>query len=129
MRKLLLLLPLMALASCSGGHDLMSNEPFRMTCAEDGKVGAVMLVSPDLPQATLLTPKSEVMPEVTYELAVKTPVRFEFHLPMGAGISGVISIDRESGEVSTGTVRPAEGSPSLVLTPMQENTKCTFETL
>jgi hypothetical protein len=32
MRKLLLLLPLMALASCSGGHDLMSNKSFSMTC-------------------------------------------------------------------------------------------------
>ena len=130
MRKLLLLLPALALASCSGGHDLMSNKPFRMTCVEDGKeAGAVLLVSPDLPQATLLTPLSKVMPEVTYELAVKTPVRFEFRLPMGAGISGVISIDRESGEVSTGTIRPAEGSTSLALTPMPENTKCTFETL
>ena len=129
MRKLLLLLPALALASCSGGHALMSNKPFRMTCAEDGKVGAVLLVSPDLPQATLLTPLSKVMPEVTYELAVKTPVRFELRLPMGDGISQVISIDRASGEVSTGTVRPAEGSPSLVLTPMRENTECTIETL
>ena len=108
----------------------MSNEPFRMTCAEEGKeAGAVFLVSPDLPQATHLTPRSEVMSEVTWELAVKTPVRFELHLPMGEGISQVISINRESGEVSTGTVRPAEGSPSLVLTPMRENTKCTIETL
>ena len=108
----------------------MSKKPFRMTCAEDGKkTGDVMLVSPDLPQATVLFPGSKAMPEVTYELAVKTPVRFEFRLPMGAGISGVISIDRESGEVSTGTIRPAEGSTSLVLTPMPENTRCTFETL
>ena len=130
MRKLLLLLPALTLESCSSAHDLMSNKPFRMTCAEDGKVGAVLLVSPDLlSQATLLTPLSMVMPELSYELAVKTPVRLELHLPMGQGISQVIAINRESGEVSGGTVRPAEGSPSLVLTPMQENTKCTFETL
>ena len=60
MRKLLLLLPALALASCSGGHDLMSNKPFRIRCEapasdREGTLATTLLVSPDMPQATLLS--------------------------------------------------------------------------
>ena len=128
MRKLLLLLPALALASCSGGHDLMSNKPFRMTCAEDGKeVGDVLLVHPDLPQATALMPGSKVMPELTYELAVKSPVRFELRRPLRPGMQHVISINRESGQISYGEIDEAIGFRNV--NPAPESTKCTFETL
>ena len=50
MRKLLLLLPLLALASCSGGHDLMSDKTFRLKCkGELPGVNLVMTVSPVMP--------------------------------------------------------------------------------
>ena len=126
MRKLLLLLPALALASCSGGHDLMSNKPFRMTCAEDGKkTGDVMLVSPDLPQATVLFPGSGT--EVTYELVVKTPVRFELRRGPRSGIQNVISINRETGQISYGVMDETVGWREV--NPAPESTKCTFETL
>ena len=128
MRKLLLLLPALALASCSGGHDLMSNKPFRMTCAEDGKkTGDVMFVSPDLPQATFFFPGSKAMPEVTYEMVVKTPVRFELRRGRRSGIQNVISINRKTGQISYGVMDETVGWRDV--NPAPESTKCTFETL
>lgn len=127
MRKLLLLLPVLALASCSSGHDLMSDKPFRMTCSEDGKDDGVVVVSPDLPQATVLLPGSKVMPEVTYELAVKTPVRFEIRRKSADGMNHVISINRETAEVSFGNVHEAVGFSDIK--PIPDTTKCGFETL
>ena len=114
MRKLLLLLPLMALASCSGGHDLMSNEPFRMTCTDEvtGK-NDILLVSPELPQATLAF---DGMPERTFRLVVKTPVRLELR---HEGFT--IRINRETGQVSWGGVGD--------LKPISNSTKCRFEAL
>ena len=59
MRKLLLLLPLMALASCSSGHDLMSDKTFSMTCdaaerfASSPSPHIVASVSPQLRQASV----------------------------------------------------------------------------
>ena len=128
MRKLLLLLPALALASCSGGHDLMSNKPFRVECADEGKeVGNVLLIHPDLPQATVLMPGSKVMPEVTYDLAVRSPVRFELQRTYPSGLKHVISISRETGQISYGEVDEVTGFRDV--TPAPESTKCTFETL
>ena len=128
MKKLLLLLPALALASCSGGHDLMSNKPFRVECVEDGKEGGnAILVHPDLPQATLLSPGSKVMPEVTFELAVKSPVRFELRRGPRSGIQNVISINRETGQISYGVIDETVGWRDV--NPAPESTKCTFETL
>jgi hypothetical protein len=53
MKKLLLLLPLMALASCSGGHDLMSKRTFKMTCPHIDDWIFTIVINPELPQATL----------------------------------------------------------------------------
>ena len=69
-----------------------------MTCEapasdREGTFTTTLLVSPDMPQATLLREGAE-MPEITYELAVKTPVRFELRRPAEAGMSHVISINR-----------------------------------
>ena len=128
MRKLLLLLPALALASCSGGHDLMSNKPFRVECAEEGKeVGNVLLIHPDLPQATVLMPGSKVMPEVTYDLAVRSPVRFELQRTFPSGLKHVIYISRETGQISYGEVDEVTGFRDV--NPAPESTKCTFETL
>ena len=128
MRKLLLLLPALALASCSGGHDLMSNKPFRTTreapaSDREGTFTTTLLVSPDMPQATLLREGAE-MPEITYELAVKTPVRFELRRPAEAGMSHVISINRETGELSHG-YRDYSGFNDIETAGL----KCRFETL
>ena len=127
MRKLLLLLPVLSLASCSGGHDLMSDKPFRMTCSEDGNDVGVLLINPDLPQATLLRPWSKEMPELTYELAVKTPVRFEIRRKSADGMNHVISINRETAEISEGNVLESVGL--IDLDPLYETIKCRFETL
>ena len=128
MRKLLLLLPALALASCSGGHDLMSNKPFRLTCAEDGQeLGDVLLVHPDLPHATVLRPGSKVIPEVTYELAVRSPVRFELQRTYPSGMKHVISINRKTGQLSYGEFDGATGVRDV--NPAPESYKCTFETL
>ena len=58
MRKLLLLLPALALESCSGGHDLMSNKSFSMTCDaleffDMPSPWIVATISPELPQASV----------------------------------------------------------------------------
>ena len=128
MRKLLLLLPALALASCSGGHDLMSNKPFRVECVEEGKEGVnAILIHPDLPQATVLMPGSKVNPEVTYELAVRSPVRFELRREPRSGIQNVISINRETGQISYGLID--ESVSWRDVNPAPESTKCTFKTL
>ena len=118
----------MALASCSGGHDLMSNKPFRVDCVEDGKEGVnAILIHPDLPQATVLSPGSKVMPEVTYELAVRSLVRFELQRTYPSGWKHAISINRETGQISYGEVDGANGVRDV--NPAAESTKCPLETL
>ena len=82
MRKLLLLLSALALASCSCGHDLMFNEPFRMTCepskGEDAVV-AVISISPELPQATVNTGEWQL----TFDLSVVAPTRLRLERLQG----------------------------------------------
>ena len=53
MKKLLLLLPLMALASCSGEYDLMSNRRFEVTCPWKGQWTYTVAIDPELPKAFL----------------------------------------------------------------------------
>ena len=105
----------------------MSNEPFRMACNEVGKKGGdVFVLDPDLPHVTI--PGSKVMPEMTYELAVKSPVRFEFQKTYrSSGITHVISINRETGQMSFGDLDEATGFRDV--NPAPESTKCTFEPL
>jgi len=60
MRKLLLLLPALALTSCSSGHDLMSDKTSQLKCkAPMPGVSAVLTVSPLLPQATVVVSNAE----------------------------------------------------------------------
>ncbi len=89
----------MALASCSGGDDLMSNKPFRMICevpAKDGgKVNvSTLTASPELPQATL-----QLKDEPSYSLNVlsvsPTEIRIEFGRTQYT--LDLIVIDRQSG--------------------------------
>ena len=110
----------------------MSNQPFRMTCESPVSEKSTetftttLLVSPDLPQATLLRPGDEDLPEMTYELAVKTPVRFELRRPAEGGMSQVISINRETGDISFGY---RDYSGFVDMEPIDDDTKCRFETL
>ena len=124
MKKLLFLLPLALLAACSGGHDLMSDKPFRITCVEEGKDAdpVVILVSPDLPQATVLLAGSKVMPELTYELVKKTPIRLELRRK-----GHVISINRETAQISMGVLDGDEVVAQLK--PLPGNSRCSVETL
>ena len=120
MRKLLLLLPLMALASCSGGHDLMSNEPFRMTCEPNKEEdGFVAVVSPELPQATVNTGELQF----TFDLSVVAPTRLRLDRLQGP-YGDAIVIERETGQVSWGLFNlPNRGLFG------QKPYQCTFETL
>ena len=101
MRKLLLLLPLMALASCSGGpdgHDLMSNKSFRMTCTETYEGGSdvyTLVASPELPQATF---EWEGESQTLNVFAV-TPSQIQVEYERRLEKTDVISINRESGVV------------------------------
>ena len=98
MRKLLLLLPLMALASCSGGHDLMSDKTFRLKCkAPMPGVNSVMTISPALPQVTLVASNGEKTIEELWDLAKVSPTSLVIQDPADNEIKFVI--DRRTGKV------------------------------
>jgi hypothetical protein len=126
MRKLLLLLPLMALASCSGGHDLMSNEPSQWRCEAVSKEGvksvATLVASPELRQATY---RFNDQPTKTLNVVGITPIEIKVELFRHEYWTSTIAINRESGEV-----RVVQTSPSGELLSEQEPPgSCTFKSL
>ena len=108
MRKLLLLLPALALASCSGGHDLMSNKSFSMSCDAPEISGLSnpspyleATVSPELPQASVRWQVYEdIWSDAVWRVAVATPTRLEL-INTSSRIVGRIRIERSSGKVAT----------------------------
>ena len=103
MRKLLFLLPLMALASCSGGDVLKSNRPFEMAC----EGGLVYSIDPELPQASMRRePDTEIL--LVWDLTKVTKdqiVLEEADAPGGSGL--MVGIDRNTGKVLVGSMAPA----------------------
>ena len=107
MSKLLLLLPLMALASCSGGHDLMSDKTFSMTCDAAEKFSTapsphiVASVSPLLRQTSVrVQHKENDWTEEVWILRTITPTLLEVVNPMEGGYGGPLAplqIDRQTG--------------------------------
>ena len=96
MRKLLLLLPLMALASCSSGHDLMSDKTFQLKCkAPMPGVSLALAISPALPQATFVVSNAENTLEELWDLTKVSPTS----LVLQKG-SNKIVIQRNTGKVS-----------------------------
>ena len=106
MKKLLFLLPLMALASCSGGHDLMSDKAFQMTCPFKHPTagtlrGLVASVSPLLDKATVsleYTPTK--YPGEIYDVEVTpTTIILQERDPFISTTKILTIINRQTGEV------------------------------
>ena len=123
MKKLLLLLPLALVTSCSAGHDLMSDKPFRADCkapedqfskedlakweAEGHKNLIRFDVDPSLPQATV---EASTAPVQTFDVVAVSPreIRLASQSLPGITVKFLWSIDRESGEIRSG-MRSAPG--------------------
>ena len=107
MRKLLLLLPVLALASCSSGHDLMSDKPFSMSCdageafASSPSPHIVATLSPQLRQASVrVQHKKDDWTEEVWILRTITPTRLELVSPIEGGYANSVTpfqIDRQTG--------------------------------
>ena len=107
MRKLLLLLPALALASCSGGHDLMSDKTFSMTCDAGEKFASspsphiVASVSPQLRQASVrVQHKEDDWTEEVWILQTITPTLLELVSSTEGGYANAVTplqIDRQTG--------------------------------
>ena len=109
MRKLLLLLPLMALASCSGGDVLKSNKPFEMVCD-----GVVFSIDPELPKASMQGPSTVMI----WDRTKVTPdqIVLEEADAIGGRDKGLmLRIDRNTGVVYGGRIAPPT-----------ESSDCTF---
>ena len=109
MKKLLLLLPLMALASCSGGDVLKSNRPFEMVCGD-----LVWSIDPEMPEASIQLQDSVSI----WNLTKVTPDSIVLEQPdvIPGEIKGpMVRIDRNTGKLWLGRTSPAEEGP-----------KCTF---
>ena len=122
MKRLLLLLPLMALSSC-GGHDLMSNKPFRMTCDTEKDWSFSASISPEMPQATIEANDGK---QIDFDLSVISPTKFRLnHLPVDYVAGDAIVIDRQSGKASWGIFLASDQS-SVEITDQLE---CSYESL
>ena len=107
MRKLLLLLPVLALASCGGGHDLMSDKPFSITCDAGKKFASapsphiVATLSPQLRQASVrVQHKKDDWTEEVWILRTITPTRLEVVNPKEGEYGDSLTplqIDRQTG--------------------------------
>lgn len=96
MKLLLLVLPVLALASCSAGHDLMSEKTFQLKCkAPTPGVNIVLTVSPALPQATLVVSNAEETIEELWDLTKVSPT----NLVIQHGNDKFL-IERDTGKVS-----------------------------
>ena len=104
MKKLLLLLPLLALTSCGGGA-LKSNRPFEMVCGE-----AVWSIDPELPEASVQGQNSVII----WNLTKVTPDTIVLEQPdvIPGEIKGpMVRIDRNTGKLWLGRTAPAEEGP------------------
>ena len=103
MKRLVLLLPLLALASCGGGA-LKSNRPFEMVCGE-----AVWSIDPELPKASVQGQDSVLI----WNLTKVTPDTIVLEEPdVLPGLEGaMIRIDRNTGQLWLGRTAPAEEGP------------------
>ena len=114
---------LMALASSSGGHDLMSNKAFRLSCQipSGGAKGQTFTaaISPELPQATF---EFEDVDSQTFSLTVVSPTFLRLERDLTAFI-----IDRQFGSVTGGWID--EYSPTKELMSPDLMTGCTFKSL
>jgi len=128
MRKLLLLLPLMAVASCSGGHDLMSNGAFQMTCVTPGKGGgetiATLTASPELPQATI---QVDDEPASSVNVLAVSPLEIRIEVDRNQYITDVAVINRQSAEVRVITTSTLDGE--IVGDEGEPLEGCTFKSL
>ena len=78
MKSLLLLLPVIALKSCSSGHDLMSNKSFRMRCeasSENNNDGFALVANPGLDKETF---KFDRLAAETIQVMDATPAVLRF---------------------------------------------------
>ena len=99
MRKLLLLLPALALTSCSSGHDLMSDKTSQLKCkAPMPGVSAVLTVSPLLPQATVVVSNAEQPIEGLLNVSQVSPTRLVIQNP-DVGANRFV-VNRNTGKVS-----------------------------
>ena len=99
MKRLLLVLPVLALASCSTGHDLMSDKTFQLKCkAPMPGVTAVLTISPLLPQATVVVSNAEQSHEELWNVSQVSPTRLVIENPYGGTTRFVVN--RSTGKVS-----------------------------
>tara|TARA_B100000401_G_C52151511_1_gene414385 strand:- start:114 stop:383 length:270 start_codon:yes stop_codon:yes gene_type:complete len=77
----------MALASCSGEYDLMSNKPFRMTCEAELMGGEISRFTLDAdPQLLQATFQVDDGPTGAWDLVANTPVVLRYRrLEIGVG--------------------------------------------
>ena len=101
MKKLLLLLPLLALASCSSGHDLKSDESFEMYCVSRS-FRSVWNINPELPKVGVKQVKLSdgYVSEAEFILVEVTPSRFVLELERDPELA--ILIDRDNKKVFNG---------------------------
>ena len=112
MRKLLLLLPALALASCSGGDVLKpndvpkSNRPFEMACTG----GLIYTIDPELLQASLRKEPEDWPPSLTvWDLTKVTPDQIVLEQAWGNRDTALmLRINRNTKEVLVGRMAPAE---------------------
>ena len=98
----------------------MSDRPFRLRCTQNGLRSYALLVNPALLETKSYDPDTRVIYLISYEFAVKTPLRFEFRYELN-GVKRVFSINRLTGGITLGL----KGD----LKPLPEDTKCSFEGL
>ena len=105
MRKLLVPLALMALASCRSDA-LKSNRPFEMVCGD-----VVWSIDPELPQASIQGPNGLII----WKLTKITPDTIVLEEPVDFTVSGyegaMVRIDRNTGKLWLGRTAPAEEGP------------------
>ena len=106
MKRFLLLLPILMLASCSTGnapmpkgsrHDLMSNESFKMICE-----GFFILINPELRQATLHSKDGK--PQKRFNMFGVSATKFRFR---EIDVE-YIDIDRKSGAITGSDGEPMD---------------------
>lgn len=98
----------------------MSERPFRLRCTQNAVQGYALLINPRLSKVTSYDPESRTIHLITYEFAVKKPLRFEFRYELN-GVKRAFSINRFTGGITFGL----EGD----LKPLPDDTKCQFESL
>ena len=117
MKKLLLLLPMALVTSCSAGHDLMSDKPFRADCkapedwfskedlekwkATGWKNLTRFDVDPSLSYASVQQHSKAVE---TWNVVVVSPREIRLTYQLMPGLTFLRTIDRESGKIRRGVI-------------------------